>query len=529
MAEIQAGSKFMKKFLISLLAAVGAMAASSPDLGLRPSTSWAADNIMSKTDAAGVRSAIGLDVGTPQQAGTNLLTKVLPRNVRKAISLNDSSAPPSWLSLAGIASCQTNETWTGTGVAIDTGTNFWGTQSIRIDALSGTARTASCTLPKNTYLQNDICLVLRVSDLTKLSQLRIRLYETAVSAGYHYVDAYYLPSNLTNLFIASNSWIKLWLVRDHFAVATSPTAWDDAAPLKTVRKIEIAVTPVASQDVTVNIGEIVATRSTKMGVVLQTDDNLAVWYTQVKDQLGPYGIPVTECTSGHFVGLGAGHTSYAQLKELEDDYGWQVINHTLDHTTWGSGSFSELNTWNQLDVMNKVLGGQGFKDFRYIVYPGNNGANTVGNVGDIVTNMFKGGFSSAQRAVYGGVQPQFDNVQPSVSLVSQPWIPWDYFNIQRYSLSRTNWVNDPTIPGTAYDSAQANFNHTLAFKGVIFPYTHNIIDPATASDISTDAWAGFLAWCIANRDSIEFMTIGEYCDRMRAFEAAQKRNYRYVY
>jgi hypothetical protein len=45
----------------------------------------------------------------------------------------------------------------------------------------------------------------------------------------------------------------------------------------------------------------------------------------------------------------------------------------------------------------------------------------------------------------------------------------------------------------------------------------------------TDAWAGFLAWCIANRDSIEFMTIGEYCDRMRAFEAAQKRNYRYVY
>ena len=58
--------------------------------------------------------------------------------------------------------------------------------------------------------------------------------------------------------------------------------------------------------------------------------------------------------------------------------------------------------------------------------------------------------------------------------------------------------------------------------------THSI-DPATAADISTDAWAGFLAWCIANRASIEFMTIGEYCDRMRAFEAAQKRNYRYVY
>ena len=522
-------NKYMKKFLVFLLVAVSAIAASSPDVGLRPSTSWAADNIMSKTDAAGVRSAIGLDVGTPQQAGTNLLTKVLPRNVRKALSLNDSSAPPSWLSLAGIASCQTNETWTGTGVAIDTGTNFWGTQSIRIDALSGTARTASCTLPTDTYLQNDICLVLRVSDLTKLSQLRIRLYETAASAGYHYVDAYYLPSNRTNLFIASNSWIKLWLVRDHFAVATSPTAWDDAAPLKTVRKIEIAVTPVASQDVTVNIGEIVATRSTKMGVVLQTDDNLAVWYTQVKDQLGPYGIPVTECTSDHYVGLGAGHTSYAQLKELEDDYGWQVINHTLDHATWGSGSFSELNTWNQLDVMNKVLGGQGFKDFRYIVYPGNNGANTVGNVGDIVTNMFKGGFSSAQRAVYGNTLPNFQNVQPVVNLVSQPWIPWDYFNLQRYGLSRTNWTYDPSASIAQYRSGVTNFNHVLAFKGVIFPYTHNISDPGSSVDIGTDAWAGFVAWCIANRDNIEFMTIGEYCDRMRAFEAAQKRNYRYVY
>ena len=237
-------------------------------------------------------------------------------------------------------------------------------------------------------------------------------------------------------------------------------------------------------------GEIVATRSTKMGVVLQTDDNLSVWYTQVKDQLGPYGIPVTECTSDHFVAQGAGYTTYAQLKELEDTYGWQVISHTLDHTTWGSGSFSELNTWNQLDVMNKVLGGQGFKDFRYIVYPGNNGANTAGNVGDIVTNMFKGGFSSAQRAVYGGVQPNFQNVQPVVNLVSQPWIPWDYFNLQRYGLSRTNWTYDPSASIAQYRSGVTNFNHVLAFKGVIFPYTHNISDPGSSVDIGTDAWAG---------------------------------------
>ena len=50
----------MKKFLISLLAAVGAMAASSPDLGLRPSTSWAANNIMNQTSAAGVRTSLGI-------------------------------------------------------------------------------------------------------------------------------------------------------------------------------------------------------------------------------------------------------------------------------------------------------------------------------------------------------------------------------------------------------------------------------------------------------------------------------------
>ena len=49
----------MKKFLVFLLVAVGAFAA-SPDVGLRPATSWAADNIMSKTDAAGVRASLGV-------------------------------------------------------------------------------------------------------------------------------------------------------------------------------------------------------------------------------------------------------------------------------------------------------------------------------------------------------------------------------------------------------------------------------------------------------------------------------------
>ena len=49
----------MKKFLVFLLVAVGAFAA-SPDVGLRPATSWAADNIMSKTDAAGVRASLGI-------------------------------------------------------------------------------------------------------------------------------------------------------------------------------------------------------------------------------------------------------------------------------------------------------------------------------------------------------------------------------------------------------------------------------------------------------------------------------------
>ena len=49
----------MKKFLVFLLATVGAFAASSPDVGLRPSTSWAANNIMDETGPAGVRNNIG--------------------------------------------------------------------------------------------------------------------------------------------------------------------------------------------------------------------------------------------------------------------------------------------------------------------------------------------------------------------------------------------------------------------------------------------------------------------------------------
>lgn len=52
-------NKNMKKFLVFLLAAVGTFAASSPDVGLRPATSWAANNIMDETGPAGVRNNIG--------------------------------------------------------------------------------------------------------------------------------------------------------------------------------------------------------------------------------------------------------------------------------------------------------------------------------------------------------------------------------------------------------------------------------------------------------------------------------------
>ena len=52
----------MKKFLVFLLSAVGAFAASSPDVALRPSTSWAASNIMAATNAAQARAALELPV-----------------------------------------------------------------------------------------------------------------------------------------------------------------------------------------------------------------------------------------------------------------------------------------------------------------------------------------------------------------------------------------------------------------------------------------------------------------------------------
>ena len=54
----------MKKFLVFLLAAVGVMAASSPDVGLRPATSWAAAHLMNQTSASGVLTELGLLGGT---------------------------------------------------------------------------------------------------------------------------------------------------------------------------------------------------------------------------------------------------------------------------------------------------------------------------------------------------------------------------------------------------------------------------------------------------------------------------------
>lgn len=54
----------MKKFIVFLLAAVGAFAASSPDVGLRPATSWAAAHLMNQTSASGVLTELGLLGGT---------------------------------------------------------------------------------------------------------------------------------------------------------------------------------------------------------------------------------------------------------------------------------------------------------------------------------------------------------------------------------------------------------------------------------------------------------------------------------
>lgn len=67
------GMKNIFTFLFVLLG-VSCLAA-SPDVGLRPATSWVGTNIMSATNAAQVRDVLGMDVGAPGAIGTNLLTR----------------------------------------------------------------------------------------------------------------------------------------------------------------------------------------------------------------------------------------------------------------------------------------------------------------------------------------------------------------------------------------------------------------------------------------------------------------------
>ena len=211
-------------------------------------------------------------------------------------------------------------------------------------------------------------IAIKVSAIANLSKILVKLSSDGMTSNWYSLN----PDPEKFRFLNDNVWIPVNL---SFSVATIPrNGAVDYSPLvgspdrSSINTIEVSVQDNSLGPVSVKFGLIGYTdEPPRPAVSLTFDDGRISQYTLARKKMDEYGMPGTAYINDYSVGDGT-HMSIAQLKEMQDQSGWDISAHTSNHTNLVNATASEVER--QFRVNKTWLIENGFsKGANHLAYP----------------------------------------------------------------------------------------------------------------------------------------------------------------
>lgn len=211
-------------------------------------------------------------------------------------------------------------------------------------------------------------IAIKVSAIANLSKILVKLSSDGMTSNWYSLN----PDPEKFRFLNDNVWIPVNL---SFSVATIPrNGAVDYSPLvgspdrSSINTIEVSVQDNSLGPVSVKFGLIGYTdEPPRPAVSLTFDDGRISQYTLARKKMDEYGMPGTAYINDYSVGDGT-HMSIAQLKEMQDQSGWDISAHTSSHINLVNATASEVER--QFRVNKTWLIENGFsKGANHLAYP----------------------------------------------------------------------------------------------------------------------------------------------------------------
>jgi len=211
-------------------------------------------------------------------------------------------------------------------------------------------------------------IAIKVSAVANLSKILIKLSSDGMTSSWYSLN----PDPEKFRFLKDNVWIPINL---SFSIATIPrNGAIDYSPIvgspdrSSINTIEVSVQDNSVGPVSVKFGLIGYTdEPARPAVSLTFDDGRISQYTLARKKMDEYGMPGTAYINDASIGDST-HMSIAQLREMQDQSGWDISAHTRTHAR-----LTDLNLFQieqELRLNKEWLINNGFsKGANHLAYP----------------------------------------------------------------------------------------------------------------------------------------------------------------
>jgi peptidoglycan/xylan/chitin deacetylase (PgdA/CDA1 family) len=261
----------------------------------------------------------------------------------------------------------------GTANVNDTSDFLLGSQSIKLVTTGSGAFSAFATKSSLTYDLTGRVPVLWVKcdDVTKLKAIEVRLGDATFANFFYFEFESAITLSTQDRYIRSGVWHKLVLP---WGAKGTDTGTPNRAALTQVR-----VTPLdnGTGPVTIHVngfGYQPEPAQYPNGVVsICCDDGWVDGWNTHRPALDKYGYVATAMPIVDRIGNFGTYMTLAQLKSLQDDYGWEIAAHAFtDAAHTATGAFSSLSAADlevELRSLKQWGVDNGFRGFDYFAYP----------------------------------------------------------------------------------------------------------------------------------------------------------------
>jgi hypothetical protein len=419
---------------------------------------------------------------------------------------------------------QDDETWTPSGAGVTCEANSTnikhGDRSLHVYCPNTISGSVICTLPIPITLRSGVGFWVKFDQVSLVSYFAIRIYEDTTGTKFHqYSVAGYGPT-----FNVDNAWQFIWIPKNNgsgWSTNNTPAEWGTTTnPTYLCKRISFAFIATGG-NINFWLGDVIAQDFPKAGIVLGFDGPYSSVYDVAYPAMKARGWRGVLWCVTHNMGE-SGYMNAAQIQELYNA-GWDVCSH-LHTGIVLTDSNSTASVRSDIERSIKVLRNNGwYRGVQFTSWMGNSGkslpdAITGESAGDIAMRYFLGCRASSEFTIPANKISSSD--ASWYSNCCSLWVPPNWHSLPFYGTSYSDSNNFAT-------TMQGFVDLTIAMHEVLNTYTHRIIDPNTASDVSTGFFSDMIAYLDTKAASgeIEIITMTEWYDRIMGRNGAYQFDY----